>query len=136
VGWESEFEHEIKQYEENISLQGHVLPVYYGRGSDDDIDGILLSDCGTNLNERQDVTVEVLRKELRQALNSLADKNLVHRNLNLANVLYDGRKIWIIDLEQTSKPTSKFNIEAEVNSIMYWFNFRQKAIREIDLWKS
>ncbi|KIV98503.1 uncharacterized protein PV09_09691 [Verruconis gallopava] len=129
-GWESEFEHEIAQYIEHENLQGRVLPIYYGRGSYDNIDGILLSYCGTSLNERQDLTVDALKKKLRWALSWLADRNLVHKNLTLGNVLYDGSKITIIDLEQTDKQKSGFNINAEVDSILYWFKFRQKALRE------
>jgi len=111
-------------------LQGQILPVYYGRGSYDNTDGILLSYCGTSLNEWQDLTVDALRKKLRWTLSCLADRNLTHKNLTLGNVLYDGSEIRIIDLEQTAERKSEFDVEAEVNSIIYWFNFRQKAIRE------
>lgn len=96
----------------------------------DNIDGILLSYCGTSLNERQHLTVDALQEKLRWALSGLADRNLAHRNLTLGNILYDGSNITIIDLEQSSPPTSDFHIDAEVNAIIYWFKFRQKVLRE------
>jgi RIO1 family len=131
--WESEFRHEIERYKERILLQGRVLPVYYGMGSDDETAGILFSDCGTALNERQDLEESRLRVMLREALTLLAESGMVHDNLTLSNILFDGRHLWIIDLEQTLDHTNNFNVEAEVSRIIYFYNFRQRKIREHSL---
>lgn len=70
---------------------------------------------------------------LREGLNSLAADGLVHRDLRLSSILFDGRDLRIIDLEQTSMDLDGFDVEAEALNILRKFRFRQEQIQKFSL---
>jgi predicted Ser/Thr protein kinase len=128
--WDSEYKKEGEEYKKLEAWQGRVVPICYGETLYDGTCARIFSYCGTSLNERQDIEPDKLGPMVKEALKLLAQVGIVHENLTLANVLFDGRAVWIIDFEQTSNNTEELNIDAEVLNILDWFTKRQAQIRK------
>lgn len=109
------------------------VAAYYEIGLEIGTDGMLLTYCGTSLNARQELGEDSLRDMLEEALNRLAASGRVHANLNLSNILFDGRELRIIDLEQTSTDLNGFDVKAEALNILKKYRFRQAQIRKFSL---
>jgi RIO-like serine/threonine protein kinase len=61
---------------------------------------------------------------LTKVLTSLAEDGLFHKNLSLTNILVDEdeKRLWIIDLEQTSDDLDELDIQGEVSNILYFYD--------------
>ncbi|PLN83457.1 hypothetical protein BDW42DRAFT_184230 [Aspergillus taichungensis] len=109
--WEDEFENEVKAYHELKSLQGEVIPYFYGRGDFNgrpvlvlsDIDGISLKDLAHSNDETSE---DLLKACLEEAFSELSKYGAIYRDQKLDNFLlcYDEEcgksKVKIVDLEQ------------------------------------
>lgn len=94
--WNAEYMNEKETYKKAAPLQGFAIPIYYGDVLYDNKPGILLSDCGSPLSERQDIREEDLRIKLKEGLTRLEDHGIGHDDLTLSNILLERRGIWFL----------------------------------------
>jgi thiamine kinase-like enzyme len=128
-GWGREFEQEIEQYRKRADMRGHYLPICYGIGSDHEKRGILLSYCGDRLEEQLEIDEEHLREMLHNTLHDVKKRGLLHRDLNLSNILYDGRQLWIVDLEY-AEDSNDWDVEEETKNLMYFYRDLKRRVRQ------
>ncbi|KAJ6189570.1 hypothetical protein N7519_004478 [Penicillium mononematosum] len=114
-GWEGEFQQEIQAYEKLVSLQGTIIPIFFGQGSFNGHDALVISEVnGITLHdlakENVGVQPEALEKHLESALTAFDDHEAVYWDAKLDNFLFcaginpEQSKIMIVDLEQVEFP--------------------------------
>ncbi|KAJ5618621.1 hypothetical protein N7528_006732 [Penicillium herquei] len=130
--WESEFQQEIEVYEKFKSIQGSVIPIFFGQATFDDSPAIIISEViGTNLLEFARSMVPISEEELRSklekpmhAIHSLGAEYLDQRLDNF--ILCDTGEIMVVDLEQVDFPPDLDEWKKGVNyggvgSLLYLF---------------
>ncbi|KAJ6096855.1 hypothetical protein N7486_007601 [Penicillium sp. IBT 16267x] len=138
--WEDEFQQEIKAYEELKSLQGLVIPTFFGQGTFDDCPVLILSEvAGRTLldvsRRASDISTDELRYQLEKAMKALHSYGAEYLNQRLDDFfLCDTGAIMVVDLEQVEFPLALEDWKDSVNYggvgfLLYLFN----DIRE---WKS
>lgn len=100
--WEDEFDEEKKRYAELRSLQGVVIPKFFGEVRCGGTRAILLSDIGGACLAAPDgslLQVADFRRMLHKALILLSPFNVLPGDIKLDNFHCTGDKIMIVDLE-------------------------------------
>ncbi|KAK5998382.1 hypothetical protein PT974_00761 [Cladobotryum mycophilum] len=101
--WEDEFDDEVALYNRLSSLQGTVIPYYYGTTRLGGVRTHILSDIGgvsLPLKGASGIDDPTFRKMLLRALGAIALQGFVHDDLKLDNFHLVGDKIMVLDLEQ------------------------------------
>ncbi|KAJ6023820.1 hypothetical protein N7540_004617 [Penicillium herquei] len=130
--WESEFQQEIDVYKKFKSLQGSVIPIFFGQATLDDSPAIIISEViGMNLLDFARSMVPISEAELRcklekpmKAIHSLGAEYLDQRLDNF--ILCDTGEIMVVDLEQVDFPPKLDDWKKGVNyggvgSLLYLF---------------
>lgn len=106
VGWEDEFDNEVKMYDRLAPVQGSVIPTFHGVVS---VDGgttraMLLSDVGGKqllVVPYSEVPRDDLRRMLVAALRPIYERGISPSDANLLNChVIEGRRVVIVDHEQ------------------------------------
>lgn len=134
-GWHDEFEEEKKNYERFKSLQGSVIPVFFGEGTFNDGPIIILSEVvGKTLYELSFskaailLSLDELRVRLENALESIHLLGAEYLDQQLSNfILCDTGEIMIVDFEQIDFPPDLEVFRESVNyggvgTLLYLFN--------------
>lgn len=132
-GWHDEFEEEKKNYERFKSLQGSVIPVFFGEGTFNDGPIIILSEVvGKTLYElsfsKAAISLDELRVRLENALESIHLLGAEYLDQQLSNfILCDTGEIMIVDFEQIDFPPDLEVFRESVNyggvgTLLYLFN--------------
>jgi beta-galactosidase GanA len=143
-GWEGEFQQEIQAYEKLVSLQGTIIPIFFGQGSFNNHDALVISEVnGITLhdlaNENLGVQHEALEKHLKSALSAFDDHG-VYWDAKLDNFMFcagvnpEQSKVMIVDLEQVECPRSLEPWLVNINSrsapdLLSNFKYRQNPNR-------
>lgn len=132
-----ESQQEIEVYERFKSLQGSVIPTFFGQGTFNDSPIIILSEVvGRTLEDLSHSTVSIcleeLRRQLEKALNRIHSQGAEYLDQRLDNfILCDTGEIMIVDLEQVDFPPDLEEWKQSVNyggvgSLLYLFNVTRK----------
>ena len=106
-GWEEEFEHEKAMYARLRSLQGHVIPIYYGEVQCDDGPGIIMEDVKGEVpfgQEKPFLSPDEFRRRLEVSLEAFRSFGLMTDDTKLANNLLLDDKVVFVDLENVWEP--------------------------------
>ena len=133
--WHEEFKQEIEAYERLKSLQGRVIPIFFGQGTFNDSPVIILSEViGRTLHELAHsrlpipISLKELQRQLEKAMNLLHSHGAEYLDQRLDNFfLCDTGEIMIVDLEQVKFPLDLEDWKHSINyggvgSLLYLFN--------------
>ena len=138
-GWHDEFEEEKKNHERFKSLQGSVIPVFFGEGTFNDGPIIILSEVvGKTLYElsfsKVAISLDELRVRLENALESIHLLGAEYLDQQLSNfILCDTGEIMIVDFEQIDFPPDLEVFRRSVNyggvgTLLYYFSDTRERI--------
>ncbi|KAJ5125026.1 uncharacterized protein N7515_008851 [Penicillium bovifimosum] len=119
--WHDEFKQEIEVYERLKSLQGRVIPTFFGQGVFNDSPAIILSEVvGKTLHEiaysEVPISVEEIRCQLAKAMHLIHSHGAEYWDQRLDNfLLCNTGEIMIVDLEQVVFPPKPQDWERSVN---------------------
>ncbi|KAJ5345442.1 hypothetical protein N7452_003446 [Penicillium brevicompactum] len=141
-GWHDEFEEEKKNYERFKSLQGLVIPVFFGEGTFNDGPIIILSEVvGKTLYElsfsKATISLDGLRVRLENALESIHLLGAEYLDQQLSNfILCDTGEIMIVDFEQIDFPPDLEVFRESVNyggvgTLLYYFSNTRERINRM-----
>lgn len=122
-GWHDEFEEEKRNYERLKSLQGSVVPTFFGEGTFNDSPIIIISEVvGKTLHElahsMATISSDELRGPLEKALEQIHSLGAEYLDQKLDNfILCNTGEIMIVDLEQVDYPPDlkNFSFRESVN---------------------
>ena len=131
--WHDEFEQEKEAYERLKSLQGSVIPTFFGQGTFNGSPIIIISEVvGKTLHElahnKAPISLDELQCLLEHAMWLLHSCGAEYLDQRLDNFfLCDASKVMIVDLEQVRFPLDLEDWEDSVNyggvgSLLYLFN--------------
>ncbi|CAG8365042.1 unnamed protein product [Penicillium salamii] len=131
--WDDEFQQEIANYERLKSLQGSVIPAFFGEGTFNDGPAIIISEVvGTTLRDIAYSDLQIssgeLRHKLEIAMESIHSLGAEYLDQQLDNfILCKTGEIMIVDMEQLDFPPDLEVFKESVNyggvgSLLYLFN--------------
>lgn len=131
--WHEEFQQEKEAYERLKSIQGSVIPTFYGEGTFNGSPIIIISEVvGKTLHELANRSVSIsldnLRHPLEKAMSLVHSCGAEYLDQRLDNfLLCDTGKIMIVDLEQVIFPRDLEDWKDSVNyggvgSLLYLFD--------------
>jgi hypothetical protein len=131
--WHDEFEHEQVAYKRLKSLQGSVIPTFFGQGTFNDSPVIIISEVvGKTLynlaHSGVPVSLDELQRLLEKAMGLLHSCGAEYLDQRLDNFfLCDTGEVMIVDLEQVRFPLDLKEWKDSVNyggvgSLLYLFN--------------
>lgn len=109
-GWHDEFEQEMQAYERLQSLQGLIIPTFFGQGTFNNSPAIILSKVvGKTPHDlaqsRLSLSLEDLRRQLEKSMKLLHSHGAEYLDQRLDNfILCDTSEVMIVDLEQVRFP--------------------------------
>jgi serine/threonine protein kinase len=132
-GWHDEFEQEKEAYERLKSLQGSVIPTFFGQGTFNGSPVIIISEVvGKILHDlthsRVPISSDELQRPLEKAMCLLHSCGAEYLDQRLDNFfLCDTGEVMIVDLEQVRFPLDLEDWKHSVNyggvgSLLYLFN--------------
>ncbi|KAJ5345268.1 hypothetical protein N7452_003272 [Penicillium brevicompactum] len=115
VGWEDEFQQEIQAYEQLETLQGTIIPIFFGQGSFNGLNALVISEVqGITLHDLArgnfGVQQEALEMQLEKALGAFDEHEAVYWDAKPDNFLFcvdaipERSKVMVVDLEQVEFP--------------------------------
>ncbi|CAG8410946.1 unnamed protein product [Penicillium salamii] len=115
IGWEDEFQREIQAYEKLENLQGTIIPIFFGQGSFNGLDALVISEVeGITLHDLArgnfGVQQEALKMHLEKALGAFDEHKAVYWDAKPDNFLFcadaipEQSKVMVVDLEQVEFP--------------------------------
>lgn len=115
IGWEDEFQQEIRAYKKLENLQGTIIPIFFGHGFFNGLDALVISEVkGVTLHDLArgnfDVQQEALEMHLEKALGAFDRHKALYWDAKPDNFLFctdtipEKSKIMVVDLEQVEFP--------------------------------
>lgn len=152
--WEEEFEDEKTAYTKLKSLQGEVIPYFYGEGYYDGLPALLLSDIrGITLDDlarsNEKVPEKLIKSYLEDVFEKLSTYEAFYLDQKLDNFILCGdqehgySKVMAVDLEQVEIPDQvrpwHWSINQEgARSLMEELRYRRNLKHEsapLEMWK-
>ncbi len=104
--WDDEFQNEINMYERLGSLQGQLIPIYYGEARCEGTRALILSEVlGVNSIEQKNPPLNwrEFHRRLKVACEELARYGVVMDDHNISNVFLVDDRVMFVDLEMCNE---------------------------------
>ncbi|CAG7996247.1 unnamed protein product [Penicillium salamii] len=140
-----EYQQEIENYERLRSLQGSVIPTFFGQCTFNDGPAIIISEVvGTTLRDiaygHLQISSDELRYKLEIAMESIHCLGAEYLDQRLENfILCETGEIMIVDMEQVDFPLDLEVFKESVNyggvgSLLYLFNDKKERVHQLCVW--